>query len=53
MTETIGEFGAERSGGNCMDARGISDVELMSGAQRSTRDELARRTTDPDMVLVL
>ena len=38
--------------GTCMDARGISDVELMSGAQRSTMEELARQTAEADKVLV-
>jgi uncharacterized protein involved in oxidation of intracellular sulfur len=36
----------------CMDARGISDAELMDGARRSTMDELASATVEADRVLV-
>lgn len=38
--------------GTCMDARGLSDGELMDGARRSTMDELAKATIDADKVLV-
>ena len=38
--------------GTCMDARGISDTELMEGARRSTMDELATATVEADRVLV-
>lgn len=38
--------------GTCMDARGMSDTELMDGARRSTMDELARATVEADGVLV-
>ena len=38
--------------GTCMDARGISDTELMDGARRSTMDELASATVEADKVLV-
>jgi len=38
--------------GTCMDARGIEASELMEGAQRSTMDELAARTSAADKVLV-
>ena len=38
--------------GTCMDARGISDIELMDGARRSTMDELASATVEADRVLV-
>ena len=38
--------------GTCMDARGISDAELMEGARRSTMDELANATADADKVLI-
>src|SRR5450759_2514577 len=37
--------------GTCMDARGISDAELMEGARRSTMDELANATAEADKVL--
>jgi uncharacterized protein involved in oxidation of intracellular sulfur len=38
--------------GTCMDARGLSDSDLMAGARRSSMDELAAATTDADKVLV-
>lgn len=38
--------------GTCMDARGMSDTELMEGAHRSTMDELANATTEAEKVLV-
>jgi uncharacterized protein involved in oxidation of intracellular sulfur len=38
--------------GTCMDARGLSDAELMAGARRSTMDELAAATIEADKVLV-
>lgn len=38
--------------GTCMDARGISDAEIMQGARRSTMDELADATIAADKVLV-
>lgn len=38
--------------GTCMDARGITDEELVEGARRGTLDELAERTLAADKVLV-
>lgn len=38
--------------GTCMDARGISDADLIEGTHRSTLDELAQWTTWADKVLV-
>lgn len=38
--------------GTCMDARGISDTELIDGARRSSMDELATATAEADKVLV-
>ena len=38
--------------GTCMDARGIGETELMEGARRSTKDELAAATIEADKVLV-
>ncbi len=38
--------------GTCMDARGLADEEMMSGARRSTMDELAAETAAADKVLV-
>jgi len=36
----------------CMDARGITDAELIEGARRSSMDELAAATVRADKVLV-
>ena len=44
--------GAVKVCGTCMDARGISDAELMEGALRSSMDELTELTFDADKVLV-
>ena len=38
--------------GTCMDARGLSDTEMMDGARRSTMDELAGATVEAAKVLV-
>lgn len=38
--------------GTCMDARGISEEEIVKDAQRSTMDELADVTIAADKVLV-
>lgn len=38
--------------GNCMDARGLTDEELIEGTHRSTMDELAERTIAADKILV-
>jgi uncharacterized protein involved in oxidation of intracellular sulfur len=38
--------------GTCMDARGLSDAEIVAGSRRSTMDELASRTLEADKVLV-
>ncbi|MBP6808250.1 MAG: DsrE family protein [Chromatiaceae bacterium] len=38
--------------GTCMDARGITEAELVPGAQRSTLEALAQRTLDASRVLV-
>jgi uncharacterized protein involved in oxidation of intracellular sulfur len=38
--------------GTCMDARGMSEAELLEGAQRSTMDALANATAEADRVLV-
>jgi uncharacterized protein involved in oxidation of intracellular sulfur len=35
-----------------MDARGMSDAELMDGVRRSTMDELGNATAEADKVLV-
>ncbi|MFH1794536.1 MAG: DsrE family protein [Pseudomonadota bacterium] len=38
--------------GTCMDARGVTDQELVEGTRRSTMDELAAVTLAADKVLV-
>jgi uncharacterized protein involved in oxidation of intracellular sulfur len=38
--------------GTCMDARGIGDIELAEGCQRSSLDELTEWTQAADKVLV-
>jgi len=38
--------------GTCMDARGMTEAELLDGAQRSTMDALAAATVEADKVLV-
>ncbi len=38
--------------GTCMDARGLTEGDLMAGARRSTMDELAAATIAADKVLV-
>ncbi|ALP53727.1 hypothetical protein Tel_11585 [Candidatus Tenderia electrophaga] len=38
--------------GTCMDARGLTDEELIDGAQRSDMEALSTATCDADKVLV-
>lgn len=38
--------------GTCMDARGLTEAEMMEGVRRSTMDELAAATIAADKVLV-
>jgi uncharacterized protein involved in oxidation of intracellular sulfur len=38
--------------GTCMDARGLTDTELLDGARRSSMDELANATIAADKVIV-
>ncbi len=38
--------------GTCMDARGITDEEVVDGAARSTMDALAEATEQADKVLI-
>lgn len=37
--------------GTCLDARGITEEEVVDGARRSTMDELAEATEESDKVL--
>ncbi len=52
LKRVLGSKGEVLLCGTCMDARGISDTELMDGARRSTMDELASVTVEADRVLV-
>lgn len=38
--------------GTCMDARGLSEAELIAGATRSSMDELAAATAAADKILI-
>lgn len=38
--------------GTCMDARGLTEEDLVEGARRSTMDQLAEQTMTADQVLV-
>ena len=38
--------------GSCMDARGLSDAEILAGARRSSMDELAAETVSADKTFV-
>lgn len=38
--------------GTCMDARGMTEDEIVDGGRRSTMSELAQRTAEVDKVLV-
>ena len=52
MTKSIVRTGELLLCGTCMDARGLTDAELIEGARRSTLDELAERTLVAERVLV-
>lgn len=52
MTKAICRGGEVLLCGTCMDARGLTDAEIIEGARRSTMDELAERTLAADRVLV-
>ncbi|MBU0500840.1 MAG: DsrE family protein [Gammaproteobacteria bacterium] len=52
MVKAVGRKGAVLLCGTCMDARGLTDAELLEGARRSTLQELTDLTRDADKVLV-
>jgi uncharacterized protein involved in oxidation of intracellular sulfur len=52
LKRTIAGQGKVLLCGTCMDARGISDAELIEGARRSTLDELAAASQQADKVFV-
>jgi uncharacterized protein involved in oxidation of intracellular sulfur len=39
--------------GTCMEARGMTDAEVVAGARRSTMDELATITVEADKVMIV
>lgn len=52
MTKSILRTGEVLLCGTCLDARGLTDADLVEGARRSTMDELAERTLTAAQVLV-
>ena len=53
MLKTVVRYGGEVGVCSaCMDARGISDAELVEGTKRSSMDELTAWSGDADKVLV-
>jgi uncharacterized protein involved in oxidation of intracellular sulfur len=52
LRRVLNSKGAVLLCGTCMDARGISDGELMEGIRRSSMDELANAVVEADKVLV-
>jgi uncharacterized protein involved in oxidation of intracellular sulfur len=52
MVKSVARKGEVLLCGTCMDARGLTDAELVEGVRRSTMDELAEATLAADRVLV-
>lgn len=52
MVKRVASKGKVLLCGTCMDARGITDDEVIKGAERSTMDALATATVEADKVLV-
>ncbi|MCP5407677.1 MAG: DsrE family protein [Chromatiaceae bacterium] len=52
MVKSVTRKGEVLLCGTCMDARGLTDDELVEGARRSTMKELAEQTAAADRVLV-
>jgi len=52
MVKSVARKGAVLLCGTCMDARGLTDEEIVAGAERSTMDQLAVHTMAADQVLV-
>jgi uncharacterized protein involved in oxidation of intracellular sulfur len=52
MVKSVARKGVVLLCGTCMDARGITDADVVEGAERSTMDELADATLAADRVLV-
>ncbi len=52
MLKSVARKGEVLLCGTCMDARGLTDEEVIEGGKRSTMPELAERTLAADKVLV-
>ncbi|MBE9559825.1 MAG: DsrE family protein [Proteobacteria bacterium] len=52
MLKSIIRNGEVLACGTCMDARGLSDDDILEGAERSTMPELSEHTLNADKVLV-
>jgi len=52
LKRIIGGNGTVLLCGTCMDARGLSEAELIPGTRRSSMDELAAATGEAEKVLV-
>jgi len=52
LTRVLAGKGAVLLCATCMDARGMTDADVVDGARRSTMDELAAETIASDKVLV-
>jgi len=52
MVKSVARQGEVLLCGTCMDARGLTDDQLVEGARRSSVDELAEHTLAADRVLV-
>lgn len=52
LANVVRKGGTVKVCGTCMDARGLTDAELLEGATRSTMDELTELTYNADKVLV-
>lgn len=52
LTSVMNKGGSVLVCGTCMDARGITETELVAGAHRSTMDELTELTSSAGKVLV-
>jgi len=52
VKRVLAEHGNVLLCGTCMDARGITEADLIPGTRRSTMDELASVTTAADKTLV-
>lgn len=52
LKRVIGGKGRVLLCGTCMDARGMTENDIIDGATRSTMDELAEETVTADKVLV-